>query len=282
MQKTGLVLEGGGIRGIYTAGVLDYFMDQNLQVDCIIGVSAGALHGVNYKAKQSGRSYRVATDYLKDNRYLSFHSLVHTGDIFGAEFCYHTIPEQLDPFDYETYQSNPTQLYATVSNVSTGKAEYKLCSDLRKDMEYIRASASLPLLSRIVEIDGGRYLDGGICDSIPLKQSQAMGNTKNIVILTRVAGYVKEPDRLLPMIRRKYRNNPEFVQAANERHLLYNDTIRLIEEEEKQGNCFVLRPSRYIGVSRLEKNVSKIKSLYELGFLDAKEQWQRLITYLEK
>lgn len=282
MQKTGLVLEGGGIRGIYTAGVLDYFMDQNFQVDCVIGVSAGALHGVNYKAKQPGRSYRVATDYIKDKRYLSFHSLVRTGDIFGSEFCYHTIPEELDLFDYETFQSNPMQLYATVSNVATGKAEYKLCTDLRKDMDYIRASASLPLLSRVVEIDGERYLDGGICDSIPLKQSQAMGYTKNIVILTRVAGYVKKLDRLLPMIRRKYRNDPEFVQAAYERHLMYNETIQFVEEQEKEGNCFVLRPSRYIEVSRLEKNVSKIKSLYQLGFLDAKEQWQRMVAYMER
>lgn len=281
MSKTGLVLEGGGVRGIYTAGVLDYFMEQGFQVDSMIGVSAGALHAVNYASNQEGRSYRVQTNYVKDKRYLSVHSFVRTGDIFGAEFCYHTIPDQLDLYDYDAFVQNPAKVYVTVSNLETGKAEYILCEDLRKDIEYVRASASLPLLSRIVEVDGKKYLDGGICDSIPLKKSQQLGNDKNIVILTRIEGYVKEPNKLMPMIRRKYRDYPKFVQAAENRHHMYNDEVNYVREEEQKGNCFVFRPSRFIEVSRLEKNEGRIRSLYLLGKEDAKENYVKMMDYLK-
>lgn len=280
MEKTSLVLEGGGVRGIYTAGVLDYFLSQNLKVDTVYGVSAGALHGVNFIAGQKERSYRVATNYLKDKRYLGMYSLVHTGDIFGADFCYHIIPDELDLFDYQAFCENPTQMYAVVSNVETGEAEYVLCNDLRTDIEYIRASASLPVLSRIVTVNGKKYLDGGICDSIPLKKSQEMGHTKNIVIQTRVNGYQKQPDRMMPMVRRKYRHYPEFVKAADRRHLMYNGELEYINQEREKGNCFVIRPSHLIEVSRLEKNVEKIRSLYQLGMEDAKAQYEDLCIYL--
>lgn len=282
MKKTSLVLEGGGIRGIYTAGVLDYLMEKDFTVDCVIGVSAGALHAINYISGQKQRSLRIATQYLKDKRYLSVHSLLHTGDIFGAEFCYHTIPEQLDRYDYDAFRNSTTSFYATISNVETGKAEYKLCKDVAKDVDYIRASASLPLLSRIVETKEGRYLDGGICDSIPLKHSQKMGNQKNIVVLTRVQGYVKQPNKLIPVIKHKYRKYPDFVAAVSNRHQVYNETIQYMNEEEKKGNCFVIRPSKFIDVSRLEKNPEKIHRMYQLGYEDAKKQYEKLIEYIEK
>jgi len=280
MSKTGLVLEGGGIRGIYTAGVLDYFLDQGVCVDTMIGVSAGALHAVNFAAGQKERSYRVQTNYVKDKRYLSMYSLVHTGDIFGAEFCYHTIPDQLDLFDYDAFVKNPAEVYVTVSNVETGQAEYILCKDLREDIEFVRASASLPLVSRIVEAGGKKYLDGGICDSIPLKYSKQLGNDKNIVVLTRVDGYVKQPNKMMPIVRRRYKEYPQFIEAAAKRHMMYNDEVKYVKEEEAKGNCFVFRPSRYVEVSRLEKNEEKIRNLYLLGIEDAKRNFERLCEYL--
>lgn len=282
MESTGLVLEGGGVRGIYTAGVLDFFLDKNISVDNVYGVSAGALHGVNYISKQKKRSYRVATNYLKDKRYLGVHSLIHTGDIFGAEFCYHTLPDQLEIYDYQAFIQSQTQMYAVVSNLETGNAEYILCKDLKQDIEYVRASASLPILSRIVEINGKKYLDGGICDSIPLRYSQKMGNQKNIVIQTRVAEYVKQPNKMLPMIRRKYRQYPKFVEAVSKRHVMYNETLKYIDEERQKENCFVIRPSRLIEVSRLEKDVHKINRLYQLGIEDAKENYDKLCEYLKQ
>lgn len=280
MEKTGMVLEGGGVRGIYTAGVLDFFLDKNVKVDGIFGVSAGALHGINFLSGQKKRSYRVATNYINDKRYLSMHSLLRTGDIFGADFCYHTIPDELDPYDYKAYCENKVKLYATISNLETGQAEYILCKDMKTDIEYVRASASLPLLSRIVEIDGNKYLDGGICDSIPLKAAQNMGYGRNIVILTRVAGYQKKPNKMMHMIQRKYRAYPNFVEAAKNRHLVYNETLRYIQQEEKRGNCFVIRPSQKIEVSRLEKDRSKIERLYQLGVEDAKDQYEKLCDFL--
>lgn len=280
MEKTGMVLEGGGVRGIYTAGVLDFFLDKNVEVDAVFGVSAGSLHGVNYLSRQKKRSYRVATNYLNDKRYLSVHSLIRTGDIFGAEFCYRTIPDELDLYDYEAYCENKAKLYATVSNLETGQAEYIRCNDIKTDIEYVRASASLPLLSRTVEIHGKKYLDGGICDSIPLRAAQMMGYKRNIVILTRVSDYQKKPNKMMPVIRRKYRAYPQFVEAVKNRHVVYNETLKLIQEEEEKGNCFVIRPSQNLEVSRLEKDKSKIERLYELGIKDAKEQYEKLCNFL--
>ena len=277
---TGMVLEGGGLRGIYTAGILDFFLDKKVKVDGIFGVSAGALHGINFLSGQKKRSYRITTNYINDKRYLSMHSLLRTGDIFGVDFCYHTIPDELDLYDYQAYCENKAKLYATVSNLETGYAEYILCKDIRTDIEYVRASASLPLLSRIVEINGKKYLDGGVCDSIPLKAAQTVGYGKNIVILTRASGYQKKPNKMIPMIQRKYRAYPNFVEAVRNRHLVYNETLKWIQAEEEKGNCFVIRPSQSIEVSRLEKDLGRIKCLYQLGVEDAKNQYEKLCEFV--
>lgn len=277
---TGLVLEGGGIRGIYTAGVLDCFLEENIQIDALFGVSAGIVNGINYISGQKGRSLKVNIDYIKDKRYLSFYSLLTTGDIFGVDFCYNILPNKLIPFDYQAFQNCQTKCFAVVSNLVTGHAEYKLCRDMHKDLDYIRASASLPLVSRTVNINGSPYLDGGICDSIPLAASIRHGYKKNIVILTRPYGYRKSPSHMLPAVAHTYRNYPKFVQAYKARHIHYNHALEFVAKQEAKGDAFVLRPSKLLKVNRLEKNPDRIRAMYRLGYYDAKKAILKLKKFL--
>lgn len=282
MKKLGLVLEGGGMRGLYTAGVLDFFIDKELYTDGVIGVSAGACHACSYVSKQRGRAYRTNTDYLHDKRYMSMRSLITTGDLFGAEFVYEDIPNIHDPYDYEAFEQSKTKLYAVCSNLETGKAEYIPCTEMKHDVIYIRASASLPLLSKIVEVDGRKLLDGGACDSIPIIQFQKMGYDKNIIVLTQCADYRKGKNRLLPMIKKTYRKYPSFVERVANRHMEYNQTLDDIEEMEKRDQVFVIRPSSPVTISRLEKNPAKLKALYDQGYLDAKKQYEAMLIYINK
>ena len=192
MKKVCLVLEGGSLRGIYTAGVLDAFMDENIKVDAIIGVSAGALFGVNYPSKQPGRALRYNLDNVKNKDYISISSLIRTGNVVNKDFCFNKLVYETDPFDFKTFNNSPVKFYATVTNVETGEAEYIEIKDSEKDMEYLRASGAMPLLSEIVEINGKKYLDGGVADSIPLKKAQEMGYDKIIVVTTRPKEYIKK------------------------------------------------------------------------------------------
>lgn len=280
--STSLILEGGGIRGIYTAGVLDCFLDSGIQTDALFGVSAGIVNGINYVSRQKGRSLKVNTNYLKDKRYLSLYSLMTTGNIFGVDFCYNVLPNQLLPYDYDTFKNSSIKCFSVVSNLVTGQAEYHLCSDIRKDLDYVRASASLPLLSRIVPIKGSLYLDGGICDSIPLAASIRHGYQKNVVILTRPLGYQKTPSHMLGAVAHTYRRYPKFVQAYRTRHLRYNHALELVRKQELLGRAFVLRPSRLIKISRLEKNPKKIYAMYHLGYQDAKKALPKLRSFLQE
>lgn len=277
---TGMVLEGGGIRGIYTSGVLDCFLDEGIQTEALFGVSAGIVNGINYVSGQKGRSLKVNTKYIKDKRYLSLYSLLTTGNIFGVDFCYNVLPNKLLPYDYEAFKKSNIKCFAAVSNLITGQAEYKLCKDIHYDLEYVRASASLPLLSRIVKIGGSPYLDGGVCDSIPLMASIRHGYQKNIVILTRPRGYKKTPSHMIPAVAYTYRNYPKFVQAYKTRHIRYNHTLEFIENQEEKGKVFVIRPSHYLKMGRLEKNLDRIYSMYQLGYQDAKKAIPKLKKFL--
>lgn len=282
MGKLGLVLEGGGMRGVYTAGVLDFLMEKNIYADGVIGVSAGACHACSYASKQIGRNLKVTTKYIRDKRYMSLRSLMKTGDLFGADFIYNRIPNELELYDYEAYEQQGMSVYAVCSNLETGEAEYLKCKDMKKDVMYVRASASLPLLSRIVEVDGKKLLDGGATDSIPFLKFQEMGYDKNIVVLTRDALYRKGKNNLLPMIRKRYKQYPKFVEALEIRHIRYNESLEELAKQEKEGKILVIRPSKPIQIGRLEKDPVKLTNLYKEGYHDAKMMYQDILCYLNK
>lgn len=267
--NAGLVLEGGGMRGAYTTGVLDFLNENDIYFKDCYAVSAGAGNACSYLSGQKGRAIKVMTDFIGDKRYCSIQSLIKTGDMFGAEFVYYTIPQKLNLYDYDAFLQCRTNFYAVVTSVDTGKAEYLPVEDLRKDMDKVLASSSLPMISRIQEIDGKKYLDGGIADSIPIKQSIKSGNSKNLVILTRHNEYRKKPMSLSAAIKLKYRKYPNFVDANINRHIVYNSTLELIEREEKNGSLVAVRPTKPLEISRFEKNRDKLMQLHEDGYKDA-------------
>lgn len=277
-MKTGLVLEGGAMRGIYTAGVLDAFMEQQVMVDGVIGVSAGVIHGCSYVSGQHGRSIRYYLKYMKDPRFMSFRSLLRTGNMVDTQFCYHDLPDKLDIFDYDAFKSSPMDFYVTCTNVETGKAEYILMEDMH-EIDYARASASMPMVSQIVEIGGMKLLDGGVADSIPVKAFQRMGYEKNIVVLTRPEGYRKKPAKM-GMIRRMYRKYPAFIEAMEKRYINYNRTMEEITRMEKEGEVLVIRPSRDPDMGRMEKRPEKVMAAYQLGYGDAQAAMQKVKDFL--
>ena len=281
MEKSALVLEGGGMRGAYTAGVLDYLMDKGVEFDTVYGVSAGALTGANYKSRQIGRGIRTFAAYLQDERYAGPQYLLKSGDWFNIDFSYNQIPNRLDPADYDTFNENKTDFYSVVSNVETGKAEYIKITDLRKQMERLRASASLPLLSNIVVVNGKKYLDGGSCDSIPLKKSISDGHSKNLVILTQHRGFVKKPSANRYACRVMYSKYPNYVKAMNNRHLMYNRQLKYTYEMERLGKAFVIQPQKPVEISRLEKNPARLMELYHRGKVDAAKNFENLMEYLK-
>lgn len=282
VMKTGLVLEGGGKRGIYAAGVLDVLLENNIWADGLIGTSAGAVNGCSYVSNQYERNLRYNIRFAKEKRYMSIYSLITTGNVVGTDFAYNILPNKLEVFDYDAFEKSPVAYYVTCSNVETGKAEYIQCKSLRgKNMDYLRASASLPYVSQIVEIDGKKYLDGGICDSIPLKAFQNMGYEKNLVVLTRPRGYIKKPENNL-LANLYYRKYPAFVTALRNRYAVYNRTLKYIEQQEKQGNILVLRPSESIRVGRMEQDPERLKQMYELGKNDAGQMLDAIASFLSK
>ena len=280
-MKTGLVLEGGGMRGIYGAGVLDVLLENDIKADGLIGVSAGAIHGCSFVSGQKGRSIRYNLKYSRDPRYMSMRSLIRTGDMFGIDFCYRELPETLDPFDNETFESSSTEYYVTCTDVETGQPVYHRCPSLRGDrIDWVRASASMPLASRIVELDGKKLLDGGVADSIPVMAFRKMGFKKDLVILTRPEGYRKKQNPMLPLIRRAYREYPEFVETAASRHLVYNRELDEISRLEREGEILVIRPSRRIKISRTERRPERIEQMYRLGREDAMKAFSGIKAFM--
>lgn len=281
MYQAGLVLEGGGMKGVYTSGVLDYFLERDVMFSSVYGVSAGACNMCSYVSKQKGRQYRISVNYLHDNNYCSARSLLTTGDLFGVEMCYHKIPDVLDPYDYTAFQAFEGKAYSVVTNIETGKAEYMQIKDMKRDIDMIRASASLPFVSRPVEINGGKYLDGGCADCIPIIQSLRDGNKKNVVILTKEVGYRRQAsettNRLMKMYYRKY---PKFIKVMKRRHVTYNKVLDFLEEHEQKNHIFVLRPKKPSGIGRIEKDADKLKVLYDLGYEDAKANFDQMMDYL--
>lgn len=282
-MKTCLVLEGGAKRGIYTAGVLDILLENNIITDGVIGVSAGAIHGCGYVSRQIGRGIRYNLKYNNDYRFMSFKSWLKTGNMVDTEFAYHELPEKLDVFDNQTFKKSATKFYVTCTNLKTGKAEYILCPDMSgKYMDYLRASASMPFLSKIVEIDGNLYLDGGIADSIPLNAAFNLGYDKNIVVQTRPEGYRKKAAKFVWLTKLVYRKFPKFIAAFTNRPAIYNQELEYIKNLAEQGKIFVIKPSRFINIKHAETNPEIIKAMYNLGRDDAKKQLATLKIFLAK
>lgn len=278
-EKTGLVLEGGGMRGIYTAGVLDVFMENKISFDGVIGVSAGAIHGSSYVSGQHGRSIRYYKKYCRDRRFMSWRNLFLTGDMVDETFCYHELPEKLDPYDYEAFLRSHTRFYVTCSNVETGQAEYIHITDMKEQIDYIRASASLPFVSRIVEVDGKKLLDGGCTDSIPVEAFMKMGYDRCVAVLTRPDGYVKK-EHHNAMAGIRYRKYPEFARAVENRPSVYNRQTENIRKLEKSGNVFVLRPSKPLEIGRMSHDVKAVVKTYKQGRYDAKLHLEELKQWI--
>ena len=276
-MKTALILEGGAKRGIYTAGVLDVLLENGIRADAVFGVSAGAIHGCSYVAGQKERSIRYNLKYGNDPRFMSIKNWIRTGNVVDTEFCYHELPDTLDPFDHDGFEKSKCQFFAVCSNIETGEPEYILCPTLRgENIDYLRASASLPFLSQVVEVGGKKLLDGGICDSIPLKAAMTKGFERNIVILTRPKGYRKKKSHNKLLAKIVYRKYPLFAKAIAERYKMYNAELDLVETQEKQGNILVLRPSKTIKIAKMEQNLDVVKRMYELGRRDALDNLERI------
>lgn len=282
-MKIGIVLEGGAMRGMYTAGVLDILMDINLKVTDMIGVSAGVLFGVNYPSRQKGRAIRYNKKYIKDKRYTSLHSLITTGNIINKDFAFYKVPLELDVFDEKAYEESDIRFFATVTNVETGKAEYIKINNVFKEMEVLRASSAMPYVSKMVKWNDNLYLDGGIADSIPVKACKKLGCDKIILILTRPITYRKaETPALVKKLNKLfYRNYPNLIKALNRRNKHYNRQVEDIIEMEKRGELFVIRPSRPIQIKRIEKDIHKLQEVYNLGIHDAKLCFPSLLKYLK-
>lgn len=278
-MSVGLVLEGGAMRGMYTAGVLDVFMDHNIPVDGIVGSSAGVLFGVNYPSRQRGRVIRYNKKYAKDPRYMGMRSLLTTGNIVNKDFAYYTVPLKLDVFDQKTFEQSGTDFYATITNMETGEPEYVKLRNLFDEMEILRATSAMPLVSKIVEIDGKKYLDGGIADSIPVEKCRELGYDKIIVVLTRPLDYRKKPVKPMPY-KIAYKKYPNFVKTVLNRYKNYNDTVERIIDMENKKEIFVIRPSRLVDVKRIERDENKLQEMYDLGVEDCNRCMEALLAYL--
>jgi len=282
MKDTGLVLEGGGMRGIYTAGVLEYFMEQDLYLPYVIGVSAGACFGASYLSRQKGRNRKVNIDYVTHPNYLSLQNYMRHRQLFGMDFIFDEIPNSLVPFDYETFYKGPEEFVIAATDCHTGLPVYFNKKDYGNDMlTVIRASSSLPFIAPVVEYKGKHLLDGGITDSVPIKKAEEDGKQRNIVVLTREASYFKKKSNIRWLLNKAYRQYPNLIEAILFRYKMYNETIRHIREQEKQGKVYVIRPSSALKVGRIERNQRKLEELYSLGMEDAKREFKRLESWLK-
>ncbi len=280
-MNVGLVLEGGAMRGLFTAGVLDVLMERGVNFDGIVGVSAGAAFGCNYKSRQPGRVLRYNLRYCRDWRYCSWRSWMLTGDLFGADFCYRELPDELDPFDAATFAADPTEFILVCTDIVRGEAVYHECTEAdRECYEWMRASASMPLVSRIVKIGDGKYLDGALADSIPLEFMEKRGYERNVVILTQPAGYVKKPVRLMPLLKVIYRKYPRMVEALKKRHLVYNAEVACAEARQAAGAALIIRPETPLPVGRISHSPEKLRRTYELGRAAAEKDFRKIAGFI--
>lgn len=265
-MKKGLILEGGAMRGLFSAGVMDVMMESGLKPDGIVGVSAGACFGCNYKSGQKGRAIRYNMRFANDSRYCGLWSLLRSGDIFNAEFAYHVVPTEYDVFNSEVFVASGMEYYVVCTDIVTGSPVYKLCDFGGHALfEWIRASASMPIVSRIVELDGLKLLDGGMTDSIPLQFFEEKGYDKNVVILTQPDGYEKKASPIVPLMKLKYREYPRLVKVMATRHEMYNSQLEYVKNAEQECRCVVIRPEQSLSIGHISHNPYDMKLVYEQG-----------------
>lgn len=280
-MKTGLILEGGAMRGMFSVGVMDVMMEAGLAFDGAIGVSAGAAFGCNYKSGQIGRAIRYNTRFCADKRYSGLGVLLREGNLFSTPFCYDEVPNKYDPFDYDSFKRSPMEFYVVCTDVETGKPVYHKYEG-REDhgLDWIRASASMPLVSQIVEIDGQKLLDGGISDSVPLRYFESIGYDRNVVILTQPRGYVKKKNQIVPLMKLKYPHYPEMVRTMANRHTEYNESLAYIGQQEAAGRLLVIRPDQALEIGRAEKDPEELLRVYEIGRKIAAARLDEIRNYL--
>ena len=282
-KNTGLVMEGGAMRGMFTCGVIDVLMQNNIEFPCVVGVSAGSAFGCNYKSKQIGRAIRYNCALAGNKNYCSLRSWIKTGNLFNAEFGYNTLPFKIDLFDTETFTSNPMEFYCVATDLNTGKPlYYKFTNGKDKDLLYMRASASMPLASRPVKVDGYTLLDGGMSDSIPLEFMQSKGYKKNVVILTQPRGFVKKRNSLIPLMKIALHKYPEVIKAMQNRHIMYNNETQHVFEEEKKGNVFVICPPAPLNISAMPKDIDELRRVYNTGVSVMQQQLSALVDFLKE
>ena len=280
-MKTGLIMEGGAMRGMFTAGVLDVLMENGLVTDGAIGVSAGAVFGCNYKSHQIGRVIRYNTEYCNDKRYASFKNLVKTGNLYSEQFCYHEVPEKLDPFDEAAFAASPMDFFVVCTDVKTGEPIYHKCrKGDAEDVLWMEASASMPLAAKIVKIGHYGLLDGGVADSIPVRFFESLGYKRNLIILTQPKGYIKKKNKFLPAIRAKYFRYPAFVEAVADRHERYNEALSYISMLEQAGKDYVIRPPIPLEIGAMERDPAQLRRVYETGRAVAQIQVEKIRDFL--
>ena len=279
--KTGLIMEGGAMRGMFTCGVLDVLMENHITFDGAAGISAGAVFGCNFKSKQIGRAIRYNKKYCKDPRFCSIESLIKTGDLYGVDFCYRELPDILDPFDRDTFLTDPTVFYVGATDVMTGHCVFHKCRDGKeKDLKWMQASASMPIVSRPVKVDGYTLLDGGITDAVPYRFMEKKGYTRNLIILTQPDGYKKEKSKALPLMKLALSKYPILIEAMEKRHIMYNRQMEEIKKREESGLSFVIRPPEALGIDRTEKDPEQLERVYQLGRGEAEKALPALKLFL--
>ncbi len=279
-MKRGLVLEGGAMRGLFSAGICDVMIEHDIWPDGIIGVSAGAAFGCNYKSRQPGRAIRYNMRFAKDRRYSGLWSLLTTGDYFNAEFAYHTVPNTYDLFDDAAFEANPMEFVVVCTDVTTGKPIYqKLSASDRETYDWIRASASMPLVSRVVELSGHKLLDGGVSDSIPLAYFEQRGYDRNVVILTQPDGYQKEHNRLMLLMKMALSKYPQMIDALDKRHIMYNQQLDFVRKAEAEKRCLVIRPEERIPIGHISHNPEQMRRVYEMGRNTGEQQIENIKNF---
>ena len=281
-MKTGLILEGGSMRGLYSAGIMDVFLENDIPFDGVIGVSAGAAFGCNYKSKQIGRVIRYNKRFARDPRYSSFASLLTTGNMYNARFCYHYMPNKLDKFDVETFRNNPMEFWVVATDFDTGEPHYqRLDSGDFEDLEWIRASASMPIASLPVELGGHRYMDGGISDSIPLKFFESQGYDRNVVILTQPEGFYKPAQKALGFTKFLMRESPAVYERLQNRHNEYNEQTAYVAKRAAEGDVLAIYPEMPLAIGKIVHDPELMQSVYDIGRATGEAYLSRVKSFLE-